>query len=72
MTTYYIYNHRAYTLIQNIVASEKIMYQAYTCLGDHKKARESFHKVLDGESTLSIIRLQLLREKQFDQIPDLF
>ena len=72
MTTNYLYNHRAYTLIKNTVESEKVMHEAYILLGESKKARDAFHNILDGELTLSIIRLQLLRDKQLDQIPHLF
>lgn len=72
MTTSLVYNHNAYKLIQIGATVESNMYEAYYLIGDTEKARESFRKMLDCESTLSAIRLDFLRSNRFEFIPDFF
>jgi len=66
------YNYFIYKRLKVTVAIEKNMLDAYTLVGDTKKSRESFHKILDGELALSAIRLNFLRHNELDKIPDFF
>lgn len=72
MKTSLFFNPHTYALLRTGINVEKNMCEAYNLIGDTRRARESFHKVLDGELTLSIIRLYFLRNKQLDQTPDFF
>ena len=69
----YLYNHHLYTRLKTKVAIEKNMHEAYKLIGDTDKTRKSFHKIIDGELRLSLIRLDFLRHRgSFEMIPNFF
>lgn len=59
-------NSNYYFMLQNAIAFESCLYQAYTILGDQQKAIQSYKKILRKERTLSLMRTNRLASKSVD------